>query len=69
MYIDQCNSNGGTGLGRCGLGIWKLRGVEEDTENVGTPHLTKMKIWFIYYKNIMRHRNICNNGYKWKQCL
>jgi len=42
-----------------------MRDVGKDAEKVGT----KMKIWFIYYKNIMRHRNICNNGYKWKQRL
>jgi hypothetical protein len=30
MYIDQCNSNGSTG-------IWKLRDVGKDAENVGTP--------------------------------
>jgi hypothetical protein len=31
--------------------------VGKDAENVGTPHIMKMKIWFIYYKN-MRDRNI-----------
>jgi len=49
MYIDQCNSNGSTGLGRCRLGIWKLRDVGKDAENVGTSYLTKIKMWFIYY--------------------
>jgi hypothetical protein len=30
MYIDQCNSNGS-------IGIWKLRDVGKDAENVGIP--------------------------------
>jgi len=51
------------------LGIWKLRVVGKDAENVGTSHVTKIKMWFIYYKNITRHGNICNNGYKSKQRL
>lgn len=51
------------------MGIWKLRDVGTDAENVGTSHVTQIKMWFIYYKNITKNRNIGNNGYKWKQRL
>ena len=38
------------------MGIWKLRGVGKDAENVGTRLVTKMKMWFLYYYNVTRHR-------------
>ena len=49
MYIDVRNSDDSTGLGRCSLGIWKLRDVGKDAENVSNSHVTKIKTWFIYY--------------------
>jgi hypothetical protein len=49
IYIEQCNSNEGTGLVWCRLGIWKLRGKWRAAEKEDAPYVTKIRIWSIYY--------------------
>jgi hypothetical protein len=53
MYIEKCHLNDRIGLAWFKFGTWKLRGK---SRGVHTAFVTKKKIWFMYYYNVMRHR-------------